>query len=171
MAQPIPFDPEPLRRVAYHTAGKFLAQPVLAEEAGDQAMHLLVLQCLAGLAPRCPEAWIRVVAKRVAIGVRRSGWTRTLPLEEDQVACDVRCESRHARHERLWDVVADGLTPRMRDALWAARTHRLASQAAAACGMEPRDFRRSLRSISRRARRLLDARHEADACDAGAVSR
>ncbi|MEY3160936.1 MAG: hypothetical protein RIT25_927 [Planctomycetota bacterium] len=161
MAQPIPFDPEPLRRLAYHTAGKFLAPPVLAEEAGDQAIHLLVLQCLEGFAPRCPEAWIRVVAKRVAIGVRRSGWTRTLPLEEHLLATDPFAEAAHTRRDLLWDEVADGLTPRMREALWAARTHRLTCQAAAACGMRPRDFRRSLRSICKRARRVLETRRAA----------
>lgn len=171
MAQPIPFDPEPLRRLAYHTAGKFLAPPVLAEEAGDQAIHLLVLQCLEGFAPRCPEAWIRVVAKRVAIGVRRSGWTRNLPLEEHQLACDPLGEAPHARHDLLWDEVADGLTPRMREALWAARTHRLTRQAAAACGMRPRDFRRSLRSICKRARRLLEAQRADGACEGATLCR
>lgn len=161
MAQPIPFDPESLRRIAYHTAGRFLAAPVLAEEAGDQAIHLLVLQCLGGFAPRCPEAWVRVVAKRVAIGVRRSGWTRTLPLEEQQLAAEAGADSAHAHHDLLWDEVADGLTPRLREALLAARTHRRTRHAAAACGMRPRDFRRSLRSICKRARRVLAGQQDA----------
>lgn len=171
MAKPLPFDPESLRRLAYHTAGKFLNPPVLAEEAGEQALHLLVLQCLGGMAPQSPEAWIRVVTKRVAIAVRRSGWTRVLPLDEGELAAEPHAESAHARRDRMWDEVADRLTPRMREALWAARTHRQTCHAAAACGMHPRDFRRSLQSISKRVRRVLDPRQAQDACDAAGDDR
>jgi len=48
------------------------------------------------------------------------------------------------------------LTPRQRDALDAAISCNTMRAAARTCGMQPRDFRRSLGSIGRRARALLD---------------
>lgn len=48
------------------------------------------------------------------------------------------------------------LTPRQRDALDAAMTCNTTRAAARTCGMQPRDFRRSLGSISRRAKALLE---------------
>ena len=50
----------------------------------------------------------------------------------------------------------DALTERQRDAFRAAISCNTTRAAARTCGMEPRDFRRSLSSISRRARQLLD---------------
>jgi len=48
------------------------------------------------------------------------------------------------------------LSPRQQDALHAALTCRSHRAAANSCGMQPRDFRRSMSSITRKARRLLE---------------
>jgi hypothetical protein len=63
------------------------------------------------------------------------------------------------------------LTPRQREALDAAMTCNTIRAAARTCGMAPRDFRRSLGSISRRAKALLGdptlAEHQLPGCETG----
>ena len=74
---------------------------------------------------------------------------------------------RQQRSSWVRERLGTELTPRQRQALDAAMTCNSTRAAARDCGMQPRDFRRSLGSISRRARRLLEREpeHGPDAID------
>ena len=149
-------DPHSLLPVAYRAASQVVRSPVLAEEASERAIHQLTLAVLEGSPPQSPKAWLRVVARRSACAILRSEWARTQAMDLDDVAGPPRTYSP-APDQSSWvrENLEPALTPRQRDAFRAAISCNTTRAAARTCGMEPRDFRRSLGSISRRARRLL----------------
>jgi DNA-directed RNA polymerase specialized sigma24 family protein len=151
-------DAKDLRRLAYRTAARIVRNPVLAEEAGERAFHSLQLEMLAGRTPDQPMAWIRTVARNSACTILRNGWARTLPIE-DALGVPAVAEPRSGSPsgEEVRALLGADLTRRQRDALEAALTCRTTSDAARACGMQPRDFRRYLARISARARQRLEA--------------
>ncbi len=168
-------DPARLLHVAYRAAARIVHNQVLAEEAGERAVHRFQLAVMAGQVPDKPEAWVRTVARRSACAILRNGWARMQPIaDECWVAADALAEGDRLRQHRAGDglrtVLGSALTPRQRDALEAALTSRTTRAAARSCGMEPRDFRRYLAAISRRAKRRFDVlfdddRHQASVLD------
>lgn len=151
-------NPHSLLPVAYRAASRIVQTPVLAEEASERAVHQLTLAMLQGCMPAQPRAWLRVVARRSACALLRSEWARTRPMDLQEVANEPRAFSRApATGQSDWvrEELVAGLTPRQRDALTAAISCNSTRAAARCCGMQPRDFRRSLGSISRKARELL----------------
>ncbi len=151
-------DPVRLLRIAYRAAAAVVRNPVLAEEASEIAVHRLQLALLAGRAPERPEAWVRTVARRTACASLRHFWARVQPFapdSDDTIAGD-RERLGHAAGDRLRAILLAALTPRQRDALDAALSCRSTRDAARTCGMQPRDFRRQLAAIARRARAELD---------------
>lgn len=171
-------DPTRLLHVAYRAAARIVHNQVLAEEAGERAVHRFQLAVMAGQAPDKPEAWVRTVARHSACAILRNGWARTQPIPEESwtAAAHVAegpgddAPNPVSLGDHLRTVLATALTPRQLDALDAALTCRTTRDAARACGMEPRDFRRYLAAISRRARRkfaivLVDARRRASVLD------
>ncbi|MEZ6037836.1 MAG: hypothetical protein R3F29_10175 [Planctomycetota bacterium] len=152
--------------VAYRAALQVLRSPVLAEEASERAVHKLTLAMLDGAAPHSPKAWLRVVARRSACALLRSEWARTRCVDLAEVA-EPRStysagDARRDRDHWVRESLSTALTPRQQQALTAAIDCKSTRAAARSCGMQPRDFRRSLGSISRRARQLLDDRFAAD---------
>lgn len=168
-------DPMRLLCIAYRAASRIVHNQVLAEEAGERAVHRFQLAVIAGQAPAKPEAWVRTVARRSACAILRNGWARVQPMADAaKVAADARGELEWPPvglpGERLRVMLLAALTARQREALEAALTCRTTRDAARECGMEPRDFRRYLAAISRRARRHLavvadDQRRRARAFD------
>lgn len=154
-------DPHSLLPTAYKAAFEVLRSPVMAEEASERAIYQLTLAILEGSPPDSPAAWLRVVARRSACALLRSEWARTKAMDLADVPThrprvtpnDHKSEVRESLHE---NVLRKALTPRQRDALDAAISCNTMRAAARTCGMQPRDFRRSLGSIGRRARALLD---------------
>src|SRR5262249_34962218 len=121
---------------------------------GERALHQFQIACLSGRPPISPRAWLRVVARRFATAMQRTGWARTVPLEEEPSAVDGEHRvRRHAHVERLCAELAPALTPPQREALAAACANRTTRGAAATCRMEPRDFRRYLTTIGQKARK------------------
>jgi DNA-directed RNA polymerase specialized sigma24 family protein len=155
-------NPHSMLPIAYRAAAQVVRSRQLAEEAGERAVHLLTLSLLQGEVPEHPKAWLRTVARRSACALLRSEWGRTRSVDGSSL------QNRQAQYRiprnAGFDVVRetlDGdLTPRQRDALRAAVSCNGTRDAARRCGMKPRDFRRSLFSISRKAKRLL-AQHGA----------
>lgn len=149
-------DPHSLLSVAYRAASQVVQSPVLAEEASERAIHQLTLAVLEGAAPECPKAWLRTVARRSACAILRSEWARTQAMDLDDVAGGPRRYSAPP-DQSSWvrENLEPALTPRQREAFRAALSCNTTRAAARTCGMQPRDFRRSLTSISRRARQLL----------------
>lgn len=149
-------DPHSLLPTAYQAAVEVVHNPVMAEEASERAIYQLTLALLSGDPPRSPRAWLRVVARRSACAILRSAWARTKAMDLSDVATPARPQS-HGDGRSCWmrESLQVALTPRQREALDAAMTCNTTRSAARTCGMEPRDFRRSLGSISRRARALL----------------
>lgn len=147
-----------LLTIACRSASRILRNPVLAEEAGERAYHKLTLACLAGRGPDHPEAWIRVVARRSACALLRSGWAHGEPTPEE--ALQARPAVRRPQHWRTSQLVREAikarLSPRQRDALAAALSNNTTKDAARCCGMQPRDFRRYLQVISHKARQVLE---------------
>lgn len=154
----LPSEPAAVLRLAYRAARGIANNRLVAEEAGELAMHRFQLAVLAGRPPERPEAWIRTVARRIACQILRNGWARVQPiLCEDEVA-DPGPRRRRFTGERLRCALRSALTDRQRQALDAALSCRTTREAARTCGMEPRDFRRYLAVISRRARARFDRR-------------
>lgn len=150
-------DPDHLLVLARRVAGRIIRNPMLADEAGERAMHRYQLAVLAGEGPDKPEAWIRTVARRSACALLRNSWARMQPLaDESTLACRELAESHLPSPDALRELLAGALTARQREALEAALTSRTVRDAARICHMEPRDFRRYLAAISRRARKRLD---------------
>ncbi|MFN3244016.1 MAG: hypothetical protein ACE37K_21095 [Planctomycetota bacterium] len=149
-------DPHSLLPVAYRAASQVVRSPVLAEEASERAIHQLTLAVLEGSVPQCPKAWLRTVARRSACAILRSEWARTQAMDLDHVEGRPRTYAAPA-DQSSWvrENLEPVLTPRQREAFRAAISCNTTRAAARQCGMEPRDFRRSLTSISRRARQLL----------------
>jgi len=148
-------DPHKLLHLAYRAASRVVHNRLLAEEAGERAVHRFQLALIAGRPPDKPEAWVRTVARRSACAILRTGWSRTQPILEDDAFVDGPAAEAWRRGDRLRALLARELTPRQHAALEAALTCRTTRDAARACGMEPRDFRRYLAAISRRARLRL----------------
>lgn len=156
-------DPRKLLPVARRAAASIVNSGVLADEAGERAVHQLTLATLAGRAPRNPEAWLRVVARRCVYSLLRKGWGVTQPLEgafephaRETLWPDASPDRRRHGTEFVREQVRGRLSQRQRDALEAALTCRSQRAAARCCGMQPRDFRRSMVTITRKARELLD---------------
>jgi hypothetical protein len=158
-------DPHKLLPVAYRAASTIVRSPVLAEEAGERAIHLLTLAMLDGHPPHHPRAWLRVVARRSACALLRSEWARTEAIADDDLA------SKQAPYRQPQPRAADvvpaqvhaRLTLRQQQALSAALSCNTTRDAARSCGMQPRDFRRYLHSISGKARRALECNPPHDA--------
>jgi DNA-directed RNA polymerase specialized sigma24 family protein len=136
---------------------------LLAEEAGERALHLLTLSLLQGDPPDHPKAWLRSVARRSACALLKSEWGRTkavdsVTLQGHQALYRI---PRDAGFDHVRETLSDSLPPRQQAALAAAVSCNSTRAAARCCGMKPRDFRRSLGSISRKAKQLL-ARHGSD---------
>ena len=159
----MPMDPHSLLPVAYRAASQVVRSPVLAQEASERAVHQLTLALLDGAPPDSPEAWLRTVARRSACAILRSEWARTRGTDLDGVAARPRTSGSRPPEQSDWirEHLEAALTPRQREALHAAISCNTTRAAARSCGMEPRDFRRSLRSISQRARQR---RFERDRC-------
>lgn len=160
-------DPHSLLPTAYKAAVEVLHSPIMAEEASERAIHQLTLAILEGSPPDSPAAWLRVVARRSACALLRSEWARTKAMDlTDMPTQRPRVTPNHHASEVREALQENGLrkalTPRQRDALDAAITCNTMRAAARTCGMQPRDFRRSLGSISRRARALLEDPANAD---------
>ena len=145
-------DPAKLLPVARRAAATVVRSGVLADEASERAVHQLTLATLAGRPPHNPEAWLRVVARRCVYSLLRKGWGRTLPLEsgshavarEPAHAESPQTEGRARGTDFVREHVQATLSPRQQDALHAALTCRSHRAAANSCGMQPRDFRRSM---------------------------
>jgi len=154
----MPLDPHSLLPVAYRAALQVVRSPVLAEEASERAIHELTVAFLEGTPPDSPKAWLRTVARRSACAILRSEWARTRAMDLEGLESAPRTPSRRPAAQSGWvrENLAAALTPRQREAFEAAITCNTTRAAARRCGMEPRDFRRSLTSISRRARQLLE---------------
>jgi DNA-directed RNA polymerase specialized sigma24 family protein len=147
-------EPHKLLPIAYRSASRILRNPLLAEEAGERAVHQLVLALLHGTPPHHPAAWIRVVAKRSALALLRSDWVRT-PALDPEVIADVQApyrRNRHAEASLVRERVEPTLPPRQRAALAAALSTSTTRDAARSAGMQPRDFRRHLARIQAKAR-------------------
>ncbi|MFY9341597.1 MAG: hypothetical protein WAT39_03855 [Planctomycetota bacterium] len=150
---------------AYRAAARVVQSPLLAEEAGERAVHQFTIAVLQGDPPAHPWSWLRCVAKRSALALLRSHWARQRNL--DDLEPDT-CPMPYAiRRGAGWDFVREALprklSQRQRQALAAAVTCNSTRDAARACGMQPRDFRRSLNTITRKARDLLATRRPVDA--------
>jgi hypothetical protein len=156
-----------LLRLAYRTASRIVRNRLLAEEAGERAVHRFHLSVIAGNPPARPEAWVRTVARHSACAMLRTAWYRTLPIAEDLDTVDRRRAAPSRRGEQLRALLDRALTPRQHAALEAALTCRTTIDAARACGMEPRDFRRYLAAITVRARRRLAAQAQFPASTGG----
>lgn len=154
----MPLEPYSLLPVAYRAALQVVRSPVLAEEASERAIHQLTVACLEGSPPDSPKAWIRTVARRSACAILRSEWARTRGMDLEDVASAPRTAGGRPAAQSCWvrEHLAPALTPRQQEAFAAAISCNTTRAAARRCGMEPRDFRRSLTSISRRAHRLLE---------------
>jgi len=148
---------------AYRAAFEVVHSPIMAEEASERAIHQLTLAIMEGSPPQKPAAWLRVVAKRSACAILRGEWARTRAMDLSKVPTQRESQDQEAkqttdRRQRLDAARKDGLdsrlTARQRDALDAAMSCNTMRAAARTCDMQPRDFRRSIGSISRRARAL-----------------
>lgn len=154
-------DPHQLLPVAYHAAAKVVRNQLLAEEAGERAVHLLTLAMLGGTPPQHPKAWLRVVARRSAWALLRSEWARTSSLSQDECAQQPAPYQlpRRIEADRVRETAAQWLSPRQQEAFEAAMTSSSSRAAARTCGMQPRDYRRQLGRIARKAKAAL-ARYE-----------
>lgn len=155
-------NPHALLPIAYQAAARIVRSPLLAEEASERALHLLTVAVLQGAAPSNPKAWLRQVARRSACALLRSDWARTPTLSNQEIEAQQATYRRPA--EPLGDLVHDrlatALSSRQRAAWSAALSCNGTRAAAKCCGMQPRDFRRSLSRIGRKARALLGDRTE-----------
>lgn len=151
-------NPHDLLPIAYRAAAAVARSRVLAEEAGERAIHLLTLALLDGSPPDHPKAWLRVVARRSASALLRSEWARTRSIGHDEMQLHQAPYRRPkgAGTQFVRDRVAPYLAPRQRDALEAALTCNTTHAAARSCGMPPRDFRRYLSTICRKARAAFE---------------
>jgi DNA-directed RNA polymerase specialized sigma24 family protein len=156
--------PHHLLPIAYRAASRVLHNRLLAEEAGERAVHLYTLAILNGCPPEHPRAWLRSVAKRTALALLRSEWARTRSVDQSEIVEQQAPYQlpRGAGFDFVRDRLPDSLSPRQREALQAAVTCNSTRAAARCCGMQPRDFRRYLGTITRKAKELVDDRATAD---------
>jgi DNA-binding CsgD family transcriptional regulator len=110
--------------VAYRAAAQVLHSPVLAQEAGERALH-----------------------KR----------TQSLGQEELQQRPAPFRVPRGNGADQVRERLEPRLTPRQRDVVQAVLSCNSTSAAAQSCGMRPRDLRRHLRAITRKARQAFAA--------------
>jgi DNA-directed RNA polymerase specialized sigma24 family protein len=150
-------NPHALLPIAYQAAARVVRSRLLAEEASERALHQLTLAVLQGETPAHPKAWLRSVARRSACALLRSGWARTKAVSNQEIEAHQAPYQRTANHgcEFVRDSLPELLSVRQMAALSAAVSCNTTAAAAARCGMQPRDFRRSLARISRKARQLL----------------
>lgn len=158
-------DPHRLLPIAYRAAARVVRCPLLAEEAGERALHQLTLAILDGFVPTHPEAWLRVVARRSACALLRSEWGRTRGIEPDEIRAHQAPyrDPRPVAGDFVRERVDASLTARQRAAFDAALTCNTTREAARTCGMQPRDFRRYLGAISRKARTAFECHSFTDA--------
>ncbi len=114
-----------------------------------------------GSAPMFPKAWLRTVARRSACALLRSEWARTRSVSHEEMAHEQAPYQmpRRPRVEQVRERVGHELTPRQQEAFDAAVSCNTTRAAARRCGMQPRDFRRYLGAITRKAREAF-ASHE-----------
>jgi len=149
--------PTDLLQFACRTASRVVHNPLLAEEAGERAVHRLAVATLRGRPPQQPLAWVRTIARRCACELLRNGWSRNQRLGPAIDVAECEHETRTAAlREEVRAALRHALTRRQQQALEAAFSCRTTKDAAATCGMQPRDFRRYLQIISRHARREFD---------------
>ncbi len=153
---PPAFDPPRLLRIASRAASLVTRNPLVIEEAAERALHQLQVAFLTGTSIDFPEAWLCTVARRSALAMQRNFWARMQPIEEEDDMPEPEPNPFPWTRDRLRCAIRSVLTQRQRDALDAALTCRTTREAARSCHMNPRDFRRYLAAISRRARRRLD---------------
>lgn len=150
-------NPHAMLPIAYRAASRILTNPVMAAEASERAVHKLTLAVLHGAVPERPDAWLRVVAHRSACALLRSDWGRMHAVASEQLATHQapyrRPQDRGA--DLVRERLAGYLTLRQQQVLDAAMTCNGTRAAARCCGMQPRDFRRSINQVSRKARELL----------------
>jgi len=152
---PPAFDPPRLLRIASRAASLVTRNPLVIEEAAERALHQLQVAFLTGSSIDYPEAWLCTVARRSALAMQRNAWARMQPIEEEDDMPVPEPSPFPWSRDRLRCAIRSVLTQRQRDALDAALTCRTTREAARTCHMNPRDFRRYLTAISRRARRRL----------------
>lgn len=142
--------------IAYRSAARVLRRRLLVEEAGERAVHLLLLATLQGTGPEHPKAWVRRVAYRSACALLRSDWSRTHSADLDEIDAN-QAPYRQPRPGVAFvrEHLGDHLDPHLKPVLQAAVTCNGTRAAARSCGLAPRDFRRRLDTISRRARAML----------------
>jgi len=150
--------------LACRAAAQVVRSRILAEEAGERALHLLTLSMIQGDPPEHPKAWLRSVARRSACALLKSEWGRTkaidgAALQEQQAPYRL---PRDAGFDFVRESLGPRLTPRQQAALAAAVSCNGTRAAARCCGMQPRDFRRSMNSIGRKAREILAQEGPAD---------
>jgi DNA-directed RNA polymerase specialized sigma24 family protein len=158
-------NPFTLLPIAYRAACQVVRCRLLAEEAGERAVHLFTVAMLQGCAPDHPKAWLRSVARRSALALLQSDWARQRSIEEaEMAACPAPFSSPYdSGVDFVRERLAASLSHRQRQALAAAVSCNSTRAAARSCGMQPRDFRRSLGTISRKARAMIAANGIEDA--------
>lgn len=151
---------EHLLSIACRSAARVLRRRLLVEEAGERAVHLLWLASLRGCRPEYPKAWVRRVAYRSACALLRSDWSRTRSADLDEIeAAQAPYRAPRPGVDFVRERLGKHLEPHLQPVLEAAVTCNGTRAAARCCGLAPRDFRRRLDTISRRARAMLA--HEA----------
>jgi hypothetical protein len=155
-----PPDLKTLLPIAYRAASQVVRRRLLAEEASERAMHLFTVAVLEGHAPDHPHAWLRSVARRSAFALLKSDWARMKTLDDEdlqQHQTPYRAP-RSVGIEQLRENLEACLSPRQNDALAAAGRCNGTRAAARSCGMQPRDFRRHLVAITRKAQSVFEDR-------------
>lgn len=157
-------DHETLLPIAYRAAAQVVRSRTLAEEAGERAFHLLAIATLEGHPPEHPRAWLRRVARRAACALLKSSWARTRTMD----AADLQLHPSRYRAPRAVGIdevrerLSSCLSSRQSQALEAASHCNGTREAARSCGMQPRDFRRQLVAITRKAKAVFAERRLAD---------
>jgi len=150
-------DPKTMLPIAYHAAAEVVRNQLFAEEAGERAFHQLTLAVLTGHAPAHPKAWLRSVARRTAYALLKSAWGRTKTVANEDLP-DRQAPYHQPREvgiEQLRESLGPRLTAPHNQALAAVGQCNGTRAAARSCGMAPRDFRRHLVAITRKARSVM----------------
>src|SRR5678810_532360 len=100
-------NPHNLLPIAYRAAAQVVQCRLLAEEAGERALHLLTLSLLQGDPPEHPKAWLRSVARRSACALLKSDWGKTRAIDSDSLQ-DHQAPYRMPRCEGF-DIVRESL--------------------------------------------------------------
>lgn len=145
-------DPDLLLRLARAVATRVVKNPILAEEAGERAVHKFLVLSLSGREPRAPEAWVRVAARRFAQSLRRRRRLKYVALDLDQLLQPDLDSGPHHAVDLLVQQVQPLLTVRQTEAVKAAMSSRSMRDAARSCRMSPRDLRRSLGLVGEKCR-------------------